>query len=168
MTDIGLNAVHSLNRFIYDLLRSNGVIGDRTTDYGGRTPIIATQQEPSMLTYNKPFLVYAFTESAPDDLEMLITGTVAYAIYSADERDIIKIINVMREGLKHFDQTASDINHYKFLNNAFRDTLFTSVTIGMIEGPSPATTEGGRQSGVVMVRYTYSPNYNITIPTTMT
>lgn len=167
MTNISINGVHALNRFVFDLLKLNGVLPDRSS-YGGRTPIISSQQEPTILQYNLPFLVYAFTESPPSDLEMLITGNVAYAIYSADDTDIIKIITVMREGLKHFDDTAREVNSYKYANGTFKDILFTSINIGMVEGPSPAMTEGGRQSGLVMVRYTYSPNYGISIPSAMT
>lgn len=167
MTDININGVHALNRYVFDLLKLNGVIQDRSA-YGGRTPIIPTQQEPTILQYNLPFLVYAFTESAPSDLEMFVTGNVAYAIYSADEKDIIRIITVMREGLKHFDDTARDVNIYKYNNTSFRDILFTSINVGMVEGPSPAMTEGGRQSGLVMVRYTYSPRYGIQTPSAMT
>jgi hypothetical protein len=173
MTDVSINAVHALNRFVYDLLKSNGALSDRSA-YGGRTPILSAQQEPTIIQYNLPFLVYGFTESASTEFDALVNGNVAYAIYSAEEKDIIKITNIMREEFKHFDDTARDVNLYKYANAAFRDILFTSISVGLVEGPSPATTEGGRQSGVVMLRYTYQPDYRlgmpggIIVPTTMT
>jgi hypothetical protein len=167
MTAFEIHPVHALNRFVYDLLLSNGVIGARA-DYGGKTPIIPSQQEPEFTMLNKPFIVYAFADAPPGDIEYVMNGTAAYAVYSADHRDIVKILNVMREALKHFDESATVVNNYKYANTAFRDILFTTISVSMVDGPSPADTEGGRHSGAILIRYSYQPAYNVTIPTVMT
>ena len=166
MTDNAINAVHIMNRFVFDVLKLNNAIEDRAA-YGGRTPIVPSQQIPELNVYDKPFLVYGFSESA-SDVPSLRTGTVAYAVYDRDPRKIVTIINVLSEALRHWDETARQLNSYKYANNAFRDVLFSSVYIAMTEGPSGSDTEGGRDSGVISIRYTYSPNYNTVIPTTMT
>ena len=162
-----INAVNALNRYVYDLLFINGVIPGRG-DYGGRTPVIPSQQLPELTQYNHPFLVYAFSEGPTREPECITGGTVTYAIYSVDDRDIISIINIMREAFKNFDDTASDVNVYKRPNIIFREILFTSIHVGMVEGPSPAQSEGGRSSGFITLRYSYSANYVVTPPTNMT
>lgn len=185
MTAFEIHPVHALNRFVYDLLLTNGVIGPRS-DYGGKTPIIPSQQEPEFTALNKPFIVYSFADAPPGEIEYVMNGTAAYAVYSVDHREIIRILNVMREALKHFDESAAVVNYYKLpkttssgLNianssnvstapSAFRDILFTSISISMVEGPSPADTEGGRHSGVIMVRYAYQPAYDVKIPSIIT
>lgn len=170
MTDIAINAVHVLNRYVYDLLLVNGGVKTRSA-YGGRTPIIPSQQQPEFMEYNDPWLVYGFSENTPSDLDMLHSATVAYAIYAAGtyaDRDVVKIINIMREAFRRWDDSARDINNYKYANTSFRDITFTSMSTGLIEGPSPSGTEGGRTSGIVSIRYEYIPNYGITTVPPMT
>ena len=166
MTDTSMNAVYIMNRFVFDILKSNGAIEDRPA-YGGRTPIIPSQQVPEFNQYNKPFLVYGFSES-PSDIPSLRTGTVAYAVYDVDPRKIVHIINVLSEALRHWDESARELNAYKADKDSFRDIVFSSLYIGLVEGPSGSDQEGGRDSGVISIRYTYSPDYSIVMPTTMT
>ncbi len=162
MTALEVNPVTVINRYVYDVLR--GAIGWNRSTYGGKTPIIPSQQVPEFTAYNAPFLVYGWSEAASGDLGFLRTGTVAYAIYDLDDRVIIKVIDALIETFSRWDVAAEDVNTYKASNVAFGDFLFTTFSIGLVEGPSPADQEGGRRSGVVTIRYDYKTNWKWTTP----
>lgn len=167
MTDIQVHPVHALNRYIYDLLREN--LGISRANYGGKTPIIPSQQVPEFTQYSAPFLVYGFSEDASTDWTNYIrTGSAAYSIYSADDREIIKIIGVMVNSLGRMDDSARDVNEYKYNNSAFREIIFNSISVGLVEGPSPAESEAGRASGIVMLRFSYKPSYSVVTNPQMT
>lgn len=157
--DTQVSPVHIINRYVYDVLREN--MGIIRANYGGKTPIIPAQQVPEFNVFNRPYLVYGFSEDATRDLYAMRSGTVAYAIYSADDRDIIKIINILTTTFGRLDDSAADLNNYKSGIPPFADIKFTSVGVGLVEGPGPAETEGGRQSGVFTARFSYFPHYTV-------
>src|SRR5574338_142876 len=159
MTELEVNPALVINRYTYDVLK--GAIGWDRANYNGKTPIIPSQQLPEFTAYNKPFLVYGWSESGSHDLGFIRTGTMAYAIYDLDDRIIIKIIDALVTTFSRWDETAEDVNIYKSSNNAFGDFLFTTFSIGLVEGPTPADQEGGRRSGVVTIRYDYKSNWNV-------
>lgn len=163
MTDTQVNAVHIINRYVFDILRDN--VGIARADYGGKTPIIPSQQVPEINQYNKPFLVYGFSEAATGEIYFVRDGTVAYAVYAVEDRDIVKILNVLTEVFSRQDDAARDLNNYKGANSAFKDTIFMYLNVAMVEGPSPADMEGGRQSGIITINYCYRNNYSVnTLP----
>ena len=166
MTALEVNPVLIINRYVYDVLR--GVLGWNRTDYGGKTPIIPSQQVPEFTAYNKPFLVYGWSEAATNDIGFLRSGTLAYAIYDLDDRVIIKAIDALVETFSRWDESADDVNNYKKNNVAMGDFLFTTMSIGLVEGPSPADQEGGRRSGVVTIRYDYKTNWTVNTTPQMT
>lgn len=135
--------------------------------YGGKVPVIPVRQDPVFTDIDKPFLVYAWSENPTRDNYKHRSGQVSLAIYATSNRDITKISNLLVSAFERWDETAEDVNEWKSRPGkpeAFKKIRFSTFAAGAFDGPTPENTEGGRQSAVVMIRYSYIADYEFIKP----
>lgn len=144
--------------YVWALLKANTSMTE--SHYQGRVPIIPTSQQPEFTDGGKPFLVYAWSDNNTIDLYPHKHGNIAFAVYGATDRDIIKISNVLAIAFRRWDESAEDVNDF-LIGTPFQGIRFTNFSVQTFEGPTPETQEGGRQSAVVLIRYGCIVDYNI-------
>lgn len=151
-------AANVLNLYLWEVLKKNTSMV--TADYGGKIPIIPGGQDPDMNQYNKPYIVYGFSEDPAGPNGAVRGGTLVYAIYSSSISDINRIMNIVYTALAE-DDTARRINKWSSLNPALVGLTFTNAYIAFGEGASPADQEGGREVATLTMRYNFKSYYSI-------
>jgi len=151
-------APYLLNNYVWELLKANTTM--RSSDYNDMVPIVMSGQEPEIEQFNKPFLVYGYSEDTTPDLYAVRHGSLSYAVYSTVGGDVNTILNKIRTAMEKHDETARSVNAYTSNIPAFVGLSFTTITVGYYEGPSPEETEGGRKAGVIILRYGYKADYD--------
>ena len=108
MTDYTLSGIHPLRRLMWTLLKSELGWSNTATSgsppvvhYGGAVPIVTPQQQPELNAGNLPYIVYNYTHQPGDERYWLKEEQATFVIYSGDEEDIRKALNM-------FGSTASD------------------------------------------------------------
>ena len=161
--NIAYLAPHVLNAYVWALLKANTTMLE--SQYGGKTPIIPSNQEPEFTAYNLPFLVYGFAEDPSHENLAQRSGTLVYAIYATNQTDINKIYNILSEDLGDFDESAARVNAWTSkpanYTGKFDGCRFGHINVAFGEGPSPVDQEGGRQASNLTLRYSYVPTYTI-------
>lgn len=170
MVDTKRHPTYILNKYIWELLKAN--IGMTEMDYAdpvdspsGRTPIVPANQEPEFAALNKPFLVYGYSEDSTAVDYTCSYGSLSYAVWSTNIGEINNILNIIRAALERRDESAADINRWSSRVANYVGIRFGSTYIGYQEGPSPEDSEGGRQAGIITVRYEYFAEYDFILPT---
>lgn len=156
-----VHPVYAVVDYTWALLKLNTEM--KESDYGGRVPIVPASVQPEFANQTKPFLIYGFTENPTYDPYAIRGGQVAFAIYASTDREIARIENILALAFGQFDESAADVNDWA-TGGIFQDMHFTTISFGIIEGPSPEDQEGGRKSGVVMLRFECIPTYTINKP----
>lgn len=156
MANYDLNAVHAANHYLWSKIQSE--LGLSTADYNGLVPITVAQQQPEFTAFSKPFLVYSYTVDPIGTSSWEKSETCAYSIFSADEADIRRIINLMVRLFKNYDESANQVNSWvgQNLDGRYQDFDFKYTRIASASGSQPAEQEGGRMDGLVIVNYTYT------------
>lgn len=155
---LSTQAANVLNLYLWAVLQKNTDMD--VTDYGGKIPIIPGGQDPDMLQYNKPFVVYGFSEDPGSYNGATRSGTLVYAIYSTSTAEINKIMNIIISALSE-DDTARRINKWSsaYSGGALVGIRFTDARIAFGEGASPADQEGGREVATLTMRYSFVSKY---------
>jgi hypothetical protein len=153
-------AANVLNLYLWEVLKKNTNM--KAENYGGRIPIIPGGQDPDFNQYNKPYMVYAFTEDPSGPNGAVRGGTLVYAIYSSSVGDLNQIMNVITTALAEND-AAANINKWSSKNAALVGITFTDAYIAFGEGPSPADQEGGREVATLTMRYSFKAYYNVNL-----
>lgn len=137
-------------------------LGWNKADYGGLDPIIPFNDEPKLIQYDEPYIIYGYTESVDTRIYMLNNGTLTFVIRSKFLSDINRVSKVLIEAFRRWDESARDVNSYmKSTSTAeFDNILFQSTNIAYVEPGSEEKTEQGRVSGMLTINYTYSDESN--------
>lgn len=162
MVNIEVVPPYAIIDYVWDLLKLNTSM--KLSDYNGRIPVIPSSQQPEFTDLDKPFIVYAWSETPTTDMYKHRSGQISFAIYGKSDREISKISNIVSTALGMYDDSAFNINNWKSENTSYGTIRFTSLWSGAFDGPSPESQEGGRQSGVVLIRYRYIADYQLTLP----
>lgn len=151
-----LTGVHGLNKFIWAKLQSE--LEWSASNYGGLTPITVPQQQPEFNNYNAPYVVYNYNHQSTGDDFWMNEEQISYAVYSADEKDIRRFINLMKTYFERRDESAGLINDYIRANGSAENKRFDYKYTYVIStsGAQPAVTEGGRMDGLVILRIAYT------------
>lgn len=148
-------AAHVIRAYLLEKVQS--ILG--WTNVNGLAPIIPNSQEPELTNADKPFIVYGYSTAPYGVMWELCVENIAFTIYSDDQEDINKAVNLIIDLFRRFDWSAAEINTYIGSSsvNLFKnfDIKFTQVTASSADGPSQ---EGGRRSGFVSIRVEYSHN----------
>lgn len=155
-----------LRNYIWQVLKANTDMDeeDYTIDPNtnpGLVPIVPLAEEPEISQFNKPYIIYGYSESAPDELWVKRNGNMVFVIYSTNFRELERISNIIATAFNRSDESARDINAYTSTIPAFVGLRFGFVQLSFVEGGSPEDTEGGRQSGAVNIRYEYYVDYDV-------
>ena len=149
-----------LRKYIWDLLKEN--LGMSEQDYGGLVPIVPSNEEPELTQYSKPYIVYGYANFPTASGEHYRRrGSMSMAIRSNDFHQISNILNVLETAFEREDDAARDVNEYTSLANII-GLRFGTISVGFLEGPAPEETEGGRQDGIINIRYEYYVDYDVT------
>ena len=153
-------AANVLNLYLWAVLQKNTDMD--VTDYGGKIPIIPGGQDPDMLQYNKPFIVYGWSEDPGSYSGANRSGTLVYAIYSQSTGEINQIMNIIIAALSEQD-TARRINKWSsaYSGGGLMGIRFTDARIAFGEGASPADQEGGREVATLTMRYDFVSTYPV-------
>lgn len=160
-----------IRAYTWALLKANDGATWSENNYGGLVPIVPLQDEPELEDFPGPHIVYGYTIDTSRDLFVLKSGTMTFAIYDDNFRRLGKTINILETAFGRYDESARDVNAYTTF--AMGGTVptqpgnllgirFGTIRIGFVEGGTPETEEGGRQVGLVNIRYEYIPDYNVT------
>lgn len=158
MTNIEVLPVYSLIDYAWALLKSNTSMTE--ADYGGRIPIIPSAQEPEFTDVAKPFIVYAWSEGATNDVSAIRSGQISFVVYGSTDREINTISNLLTVAFNQWDMSAANINQWA-IGTPFSSIRFATTWAGTLDGPTPEQTEGGRVSSVVMIRFRYITDYDL-------
>ena len=157
-------APYVLNNYVWQVLKNNTAMVE--SDYGNRIPIVPSGQEPDLTAYNKPFLVYGYSEDSTPDLYANRGGSLSYAVWSTNVGEVNTILNTIRTAMERQDETAREVNNYTSqpnVYNVYGRLSFRNIRVGYFEGPSPEETEGGRKAGVITLRYEYAADYKVKV-----
>lgn len=161
VTKNSIVAPYVLNNYVWQMLKNND-LGMTEANYGNRVPIVPSGQEPDLTAFNKPFLVYGYSEDPTPDLHARRGGSLSYAVWSTNVGEINSILNTIRAAMERQDETAREVNAYTSQPNVFNvygRVSFRNIRVGFFEGPSPEESEGGRKAGVITLRYEYVADY---------
>lgn len=167
MVNVQRHPAYLINNYVWQVLKLN--LGMTEADYSdatssGRVPIIPSGQDQAFVAINKPFIVYGYSEDATPDLYARRAGSLSYAVWSTSTGEINKILNVIRAALERHDESAAAVNRYTSNIPNYIGIRFADIYIGYLEGPAPEETEGGRQAGIITIRYQYFADYEVQLP----
>lgn len=156
------SGIHPVRGMLWKLLQTE--FGWKKEDYGGLIPVLTPQQQPEMNEIAKPYLVYNYSHQMSDVDYYINEEQATFLIYSgtadSGEDDIRRVINLMREAFKGMDDSARMLNDWiansPDSNAEFKKFDFKWIRIVSTIGAGPAQEEGGKQSGMVTIRYRYT------------
>lgn len=159
-------APYLLRSYIWQVLKKNTDMDelDYTLDPDtnpGLVPIVPLAEAPEISQFDKPYIVYGFSETPSTDLWVRRRGNMAFVIYSTNFRELSRITNVIAYAFDRADEAARDVNEYTSTIPAFVGLTFGTIQVSYVEGGSPEQSEGGRQSAAINIRYEYHVDYDI-------
>lgn len=154
---INYHPVYLLRQYILRVLRANGALAAKGPNaYGGLDPFVPLSEEPELTQYSAPYIVYGYVLGGTNGaLPESKRGSMSMVIYSQDFGEITKIINILVAALGRLDQSAEDVNYFTSQIPKFIGIRFGHVGVNFVEGGTPEESEGGRQSGIVNIDFTY-------------
>lgn len=174
MTDPNLGPDLLLRQYAWALLKYNDKIVANSSpqkretwdelNYGGLVPIVPLGDEPELNDFEGPHIVYGYTGDTTGDTYFVSSGTMTFAVYDNNFRRLSRTLNVLHTALSRADASAHDVNRFcsAFTQYDLKGLRFGCIEIGFVEGGIPETTEGGRQSGLINIRFDYFADYNVT------
>lgn len=163
MVSSNRHPVYLLNKYVWEVLKLN--FGLDEDMYGGLTPIVPANMEPELTAFNKPFLVYGYSEDMTPDVYAMRGGSLSYAVWSASVGEVNTILNTIRAAMEQHDDTARRVNAWTTsLGGNNIGIRFGDIHIGYLEGPSPEESESGRHAGIITIRYQYFADYEVILP----
>jgi hypothetical protein len=152
--DVKYSPIYLLRSYVWAVLKANTDM--KESDYGGLVPIVPLAEQPELTQYSRPFITYGYTLSATGRLPAIKRGSMSFVVYSANFGELTKVTNIIEHALGRTDESARDVNYYKATQaGVFQGIRFAEIHTSLVEGGSPPVTEGGRQSAVVNVSFTY-------------
>lgn len=149
-----------LRAYAWAVLTANDPTTWNTDNYGGLTPIVPLAEEPELTQYDGPHIVYGYSLNPIRDLHARRGGSMAFVVYDQNFRRLTQTLTTLAEAFGRYDESARDINRFTAKNPAFIGMTFGYVSLAMFDGGSPEQTEGGRQSGIVNIRFEYHVDYD--------
>lgn len=152
--------VYLLRSYIWELLQNNTDMD--LTDYNGLVPIVPVSEERELTAFNKPYLVYGYAmDPTESERSFCQRGSMSMAIYSTNFQEITGILTILSTAFNREDEAARDVNEYTTSISQFVGIRFATIAVGFLDGPSPEETEGGRESGLINIRFEYYVDYDV-------
>lgn len=160
--DTVMNPAYLIRAYAWEILKANMSDVWNETAYGGLVPIVEVAEEPELDQFTGPHIIYGYALSTTGTLYAHNRGSVTFAVYDDNFRRLTKTLNILQAAFERQDETASDINNFTSKKESFVGMRFGSVWIGFVEGGTPETTEGGRQSAIINIAFNYFVEYDVT------
>lgn len=159
--DYRLSAVHGLRSYMWRLLQDELDWSlDNYADANGTkyVPIVTPQQEKIFNAMDHPYIVYSFSRGATTSAWFVENEVGAFSIFSSDEEDIRKAINMFQTKFNRRDDSAFDLNEYvqTKLGDNYRVFDYKTLWVSNVQGPQPTTEEGGRRDGLITINMNYT------------
>lgn len=151
--------VYLLRGYAWEVLKRNTSM--KESDYDGMIPIVPLAEEPEILTFGKPYMVYGYALNSSDSLYARKSGSMTFAIYNPNFRELTKILAVLTTAFERQDDAARDVNRWSSTIPQFVGINFGYINIGFVEGGTPEDTEGGAQSALINIRFEYYVDYDV-------
>lgn len=133
----------------------------KESDYGNLIPIVPVSEEPELTQYDKPYIVYGFAGDPTQTGNYRQRGTLTLVVRSTNFQEITTILNILNHTFNRQDEAARDINEYTETVAQFVGIRFGTTSVAFVEGPEPEEREGGRESGLISIRFDYFVNYSV-------
>lgn len=157
-----VSPAYILRSYTWEVLKRNDPDVWNETKYDGMIPIVPVSEEPELSEFSGPHIVYGFALDATGRLPEEYSGSMTLAIYDQDFRRLTKALNILQTAFGRADESAADINRFSTAKGAaYIGMRFGTVSVGFVEGGTPEETEGGRQSALINVRFSYFVDYNV-------
>lgn len=155
-----------LRQYAWEILKLNDPVTWDETKYGGSIPITPLADEPELSGYDGPHIVYGYTVNTGGSLFADKSGTMTFAIYDENFRRLGQTINILSAAFERADESARDVNKFTSLwevnsQKVFLGVRFGCIEMGFVQGGTPEIQEGGRQSGLLNIRYDYFVQYDV-------
>lgn len=147
-----VSSAPGVNKYLWHLLQTE--LGWSIDNYNGLVPITDPQQQPEMLEFDAPFIVYNWSLQATGTLYVEQEEQIAYAIFSREEKDIRQAVNLINNYFNRFDDSAKDVNAYVAANGSDLNKKFDYKYLRVLSssGAQPSAQEGGRMDGMIIIR----------------
>lgn len=152
-------APYVLRNYIWQVLKANTDMTE--SDYDGKEPIVPLGEAPELTEFDKPYIVYGFSETPTADLYVQQRGNMAFIVYSTNFRTLSNITNIIARTFERGDESARRVNEYTSTIPAFAGLRFGFIEVSYVEGGSPEESEGGRESAAVNIHYEFYVDYDI-------
>lgn len=158
MSDYTSLAVNDLRQYIWANLQSSGLY--KASDYMADgfqdplIPIVPAQELPEFnnLLPGKPYITYDWEVKPVLQDWWMQEEVLLLTITSMDLDEINRIIMLMQDLFRRFDDSAKEINEF----NPSGTFKFNYTSIEAVISPQPFKTEGGHMQGEVHVMYNYT------------
>lgn len=176
---------HIIRSYAWAVLKAN-IAGLNESQYGGLMPIVPVSEEPDIEKYGGFHIVYGYNLAHSADLNQMHRGSLTFVVYESDYRKLSQILTILTTAFEQEDESAKNLNDYstqvttKFVpgqpaadgnpatiaDQPFVGIRFGTVSMNFVEGGTPETAEGGDQSGLLSISFTYFVDYDVKVKLT--
>ena len=151
-----------LRQYIYAVLKANDPVWDES-NYGGKIPVVPLGEEADLEQYSGPTVIYEWTDlRVGGTMYMRGRATMTLGIRDRNFRRLSRSLNVLREALGRFDESARDVNEYlDKKGEPWNEFGFGFIALGFLDGGSPAVTEDGEVAGLISFDFDYFVDYDV-------
>lgn len=161
--DKTINAAYLLVDYAWAVLNANDSKTWSRENYGSLVPIVPLAEERELSEYNGPHIVYGYAEDATGTFYAMKSGSLSLAVYDDSFRRLTRTMNILNTAFERHDESARDVNSFTtdYLEGAYLGIRFGSINVSFVDGGSPEEEEGGRQSAIINIRYSYFVDYDV-------
>lgn len=161
MTSTAVIPAYLIRQYVFAVLKANEPQDWDEANYGGLMPIVPLGEEADIEQFNKPTIVYQFSDLRTGTMWMRGRGTMSFSIRDTNLRRLTRTMTVLKETLNRYDESARDINEYLDRRGAPWNSIgFGEVHVTFADGGAPATAEGGELVGVLSIEFDYYSDYS--------
>lgn len=148
---------HILSLYVWELLQQETGM----QKVNGYVPIVPIQETPQ-LESDKPYIIYAYSESPGNRSFQQKAGTFALRFVVPKPADgasqitpLNRMVNTVAQAFQDFDIATEAVNFWSsnFGTGEFVGIRFTHLETSYVEQAEPAETEGGPIDGIVNIAY---------------
>lgn len=156
MAEARILPAHVLAGYVWDLWKANQGVGTITGKDGRQLARIApVGDEPDLRDSGETYILYGFAENENGRLPVLHTGMFAMRIIAKNFAEMTSLIRILQGTFELEDEAAQNVNWWTTGKSGYDGIMFTSVCVANVEASDAETNEGGRQEGMVSLRYRY-------------
>lgn len=165
MSDPTVAPAFLLTDYAWKLLQANMGETWSPDKYGGMRPIVPLAEEPELSQFSGPHIIYGYAQGTSGNMYMERAGTITFTIRDTSSRRMAKTLNILQTGFGRLDDSARDINAYTSTKEPFLGIRFGTVRVSYLQSEDPEEAEGGRQTAVLAVSFTFFDEWDSSVIT---